>query len=141
MHVTSRGYPNNWPTISRATRKRAGYKCEACGVENGQTNPITGRLVVLAAAHLDQQPKNCDPDNLRALCQKCHAAYDAAMRHGPEGETYRAWGVAAPISRQTGQPDEWLAKLRRNDTDPCLSVLVREKMVEIEETGLAPVLH
>ena len=25
-------------------------------------------------------PKNCDPENLRALCQKCHNRYDAKHR-------------------------------------------------------------
>jgi hypothetical protein len=36
--------------------------------------------VVLTVAHLDHQPPNCDPANLRALCQRCHNAYDAPMR-------------------------------------------------------------
>ena len=36
--------------------------------------------VVLTVAHLDHQPENCDPDNLRAWCQRCHNAYDAPMR-------------------------------------------------------------
>ena len=33
--------------------------------------------VVLTIAHLDHHPENCDLDNLRALCQRCHLAYDA----------------------------------------------------------------
>ena len=32
--------------------------------------------IVLTIAHLDHQPENCNPDNLRALCQRCHLAYD-----------------------------------------------------------------
>jgi hypothetical protein len=32
--------------------------------------------IVLTIAHLDHQPENCDPSNLRALCQRCHLAYD-----------------------------------------------------------------
>ena len=36
--------------------------------------------VVLTVAHLDHQPENCAPDNLRAWCQRCHNAYDAPMR-------------------------------------------------------------
>jgi 5-methylcytosine-specific restriction endonuclease McrA len=36
--------------------------------------------VVLTVAHLDHQPENCDPANLRAWCQRCHNAYDAPMR-------------------------------------------------------------
>lgn len=38
-------------------------------------------VVVLTIAHLDDpDPMNCDPDNLAALCQKCHNGYDAPMR-------------------------------------------------------------
>lgn len=33
--------------------------------------------IVLTVAHLDHQPENCDPSNLRVWCQKCHLAYDA----------------------------------------------------------------
>lgn len=33
-------------------------------------------LVVLTVAHLDHQPENCQPENLRAWCQRCHLAYD-----------------------------------------------------------------
>lgn len=33
--------------------------------------------IVLTIAHLDHQPENCDPSNLKALCQRCHLRYDA----------------------------------------------------------------
>ena len=32
--------------------------------------------VVLAAAHLDHDPTNSKPRNLRALCQRCHMLHD-----------------------------------------------------------------
>lgn len=32
--------------------------------------------IVLTVAHLDHRPENCDPSNLRALCQQCHLRYD-----------------------------------------------------------------
>lgn len=34
--------------------------------------------IVLTIAHLDHQPENCDPSNLRALCQMHHLRHDAA---------------------------------------------------------------
>jgi hypothetical protein len=34
--------------------------------------------IVLTIAHLDHQPENCDPANLRALCQMHHLRHDAA---------------------------------------------------------------
>lgn len=33
--------------------------------------------IVLTIAHLDHTPENCDPVNLKALCQRCHLRYDA----------------------------------------------------------------
>ena len=33
--------------------------------------------VVLACAHLDHDPSNSDPHNLKALCQRCHMLHDA----------------------------------------------------------------
>jgi 5-methylcytosine-specific restriction endonuclease McrA len=32
--------------------------------------------VVLTIAHLDHTPENCAPENLQALCQRCHLRYD-----------------------------------------------------------------
>ena len=46
--------------------------------------------VVLTVAHLDHQPENCDRDNLRAWCQRCHNAYDAANRRKGIRERRRA---------------------------------------------------
>lgn len=43
----------------------------------GWGNPVK---VVLTVAHLDHMPENCDPQNLRAWCQRCHNRYDAPMR-------------------------------------------------------------
>jgi len=77
-------YPKDWPEISR--KKRAGGVCDGspqfpdCRARNGEPHPITGSKVVLTVAHLDHQPENCDPENLRAWCQRCHNAYDAPMR-------------------------------------------------------------
>lgn len=36
--------------------------------------------IVLTVAHLDHTPENCDPANLKALCQRCHNLYDGAHR-------------------------------------------------------------
>lgn len=33
-------------------------------------------VIVLTVAHLDHQPENCAPDNLAAMCQRHHLAYD-----------------------------------------------------------------
>lgn len=40
--------------------------------------------IVLTIAHLDHIPENCDPSNLRALCQRCHLTYDRGKGTAPE---------------------------------------------------------
>lgn len=35
--------------------------------------------IVLTIAHLDHTPENCRPENLKALCQRCHLRYDAKL--------------------------------------------------------------
>lgn len=52
----------------------APFRCQAL---DGLEHPETGSRVVLTIAHLDHTPENCDPENLRAMCQACHLAYDA----------------------------------------------------------------
>ena len=75
-------YPKNWKHIADSIRERAGNKCEGspdfpdCRAENGNHHPVTGSKVVLTVAHLDHQPENCAPENLRAMCQRCHLNYD-----------------------------------------------------------------
>ena len=94
-------YPANWSTeIRPAILDRAAGRCEClgeCGHDHAAENaaihpghmtngrciardrrghPVTGSRVVLTVAHLDHIPENCDPENLRAMCQRCHLAYD-----------------------------------------------------------------
>ena len=76
-------YPKNWKAISQAIRERAGDCCEGspaypdCRARNREPHPVTGSRVILTVAHLDHEPRHCEPDNLRAWCQRCHTTYDA----------------------------------------------------------------
>lgn len=80
-------YPPNWAEISLARREQAGWQCEWCGAKHKEPHPITGSKVVLTVAHLgtplpDGTPvskydtMDCRPENLAALCQRCHLRYD-----------------------------------------------------------------
>lgn len=82
-------YPSDWPEISHRIRfERAGGRCECQGECGRRTDSgrcpnthtgiayDTGSRVLLTTAHLDYTPENCDPDNLRAMCQGCHLHYD-----------------------------------------------------------------
>lgn len=105
-------YPLDWKQIRRDILERAGDKCEFCGVKNhamgfrdadGNFNKLNtsnygdaeyptgnGIYIVLTIAHLDHDPTNNDPANLRALCQRCHNRYDAKHRQANARKTRRA---------------------------------------------------
>jgi 5-methylcytosine-specific restriction endonuclease McrA len=46
--------------------------------------------IILTVAHLDHQPENCAPENLKAWCQRCHNRYDIAERRKGIQERARA---------------------------------------------------
>lgn len=69
-------YPPDWQEIRARILVRANGRCERCGAVNYEPHPITGSRVVLTIAHLDHDPTNCADDNLLALCQRDHLAYD-----------------------------------------------------------------
>ena len=83
-------YPSDWPALSLLIRQLALWQCQECGAGNGEPHPLTGSRVVLTVAHLDHTPENCQPENLRAWCQKCHNTYDAPMRRRGIRERERA---------------------------------------------------
>jgi hypothetical protein len=106
--------------------RRANNKCEVCGVlnysegfwidnkfatvttilnqlnETGKTQiddlpmEIKSIKIVLTVAHLDHNPQNCDYNNLKAMCQRCHNRYDARHR--------------AKIRKLTGFKDQLIIK-------------------------------
>lgn len=77
-------YPSNWKDIRKQILLRAHNCCEFCGRANHTMvlNEKTGKTVkvVLTIAHLNHTPEDCRPENLRALCQRCHNQYDAKHR-------------------------------------------------------------
>lgn len=119
MPMDRRRYPTDWPAISRAARERAGWRCEQCGAPHGELvvrdrrDPAAWRpfdcyadadsddaglrvvRIVLTVAHLDHDPRNCDPANLRAWCQRCHLAYDAELHRRNAAATRRRKRLAA----------------------------------------------
>jgi len=77
MPIDYKEYPPDWIEISRRIRfERARNKCEWCGAENYEPHPVTKSKVVLTVAHLNHEKMDCRDENLAALCQRCHLAYD-----------------------------------------------------------------
>ena len=100
MPVDYRRYPANWKQISLERRKAANWHCEWCGAANGKPHPETGSTVVLTVAHLgvthadgrpgDKHDKHdTRPENLAALCQRCHLNYDRDDHIAHAAETRR----------------------------------------------------
>jgi hypothetical protein len=98
-----RRYPADWTAISRRIRfERAAGRCECvgecgrgthegrCPNRHGEPAYGTGSQVVLTTAHLDHTPENCDPGNLRAMCQGCHLHYDRDHHRETAAATRRA---------------------------------------------------
>lgn len=90
-------YPANWGEIRREILDRARDCCEECGALNYQPHPVTGSKVVLTIAHLDHTPENCDQNNLRAWCQKCHNSYDAPHRAAGRRRRKREANLELPL--------------------------------------------
>lgn len=64
--------------------------------EPGDHAPVQGydvalRIVriVLTVAHLNHQPEDCRPENLKHLCQRCHNRYDREHRRKNAAATIR----------------------------------------------------
>jgi 5-methylcytosine-specific restriction endonuclease McrA len=82
-------YPRYWDRISLYVRKRAGWKCEWCGVAQGTVVEGAKRpyKIVLTVAHIGvpypdgragnpHDKMDTRRENLVALCQPCHLRFD-----------------------------------------------------------------
>lgn len=61
-------YPANWPDVSEARKRSAGYRCEGCGTV---LNLRGSRF--LHVHHRNGEKHDCRESNLAVLCIRCHA--------------------------------------------------------------------
>jgi 5-methylcytosine-specific restriction endonuclease McrA len=84
------GYPKNWKAISAEIIKRSGGQCECtgecalhrgkrCVEKNGHKAKWANGKIVLTVAHRNHYPPDCRPENLMALCNRCHLRYDTML--------------------------------------------------------------
>lgn len=74
-------YPSDWNKIAMEIKEEAGWCCECCGkpcYKPGQK--IRTRRKVLTVHHLNLIPEDCRPDNLVAVCGRCHLQYHREAR-------------------------------------------------------------
>lgn len=117
MPIIRARYPKNWKAIAEQVKTEANWCCEQCGrpcqklgepsaeffarVQQWRSNfiplefAVAPRRYLLTVAHLDQVPKNCDRENLKALCTGCHLNYDRHFR-----------------SKQRALKREWFGQIR-----------------------------
>lgn len=63
-------YPNKWTnSLKEIIRKRDGYVCQLCGI---QQDELKGKFSRLDVHHIDYNKYNIDPINLITLCRHCH---------------------------------------------------------------------
>lgn len=79
-----------WPSLEPISYREAREFAEAQNTEDG----VDGDghryfVIVLTVAHLDHNPTNCKPSNLRAFCQRCHLAYDQQLHQQNSYRTRR----------------------------------------------------
>lgn len=103
MPIDRSRYPTNWEELSLSIKTAANWHCQKCNRpcrKPGETWPkFWSRIVsdcwdgiallpelrkpqryTLTTAHIDQNPGNNEPENLRALCAPCHLAHDLPFR-------------------------------------------------------------
>lgn len=56
------------PTARKYIAEERGYKCEVCGLCDWQNKRIT-----LHVDHINGDPSNDHPSNLRLICPNCHS--------------------------------------------------------------------
>lgn len=109
MPIDYRKYPKDWKAISRSIRDRSHGQCECageCGLHRDHPGPrrctemhnhpakwAKGK-VILTVAHLNHIESDCRPENLKAMCQRCHLRYDSKHHQANAAKTRRSKQLA-----------------------------------------------
>jgi RNase P subunit RPR2 len=91
-------YPEDWKTIAHNIKQSAQWTCQGCGRQCRITGEKLSDFILrafgnlpneawveaidhpkrfeLSVGHLDQNPQNNDPSNLKVMCTSCHLRHD-----------------------------------------------------------------
>jgi len=98
MPIDRSKYPANWDEIAVAIKDAAGWKCQYCSLQcrlPGEKFDTHRRT--LTVAHINHVEMDCRPENLVALCPRCHLAYDQTRKVMQRLAKSRIKSVAAEI--------------------------------------------
>lgn len=66
-------YPENWKEIALQKKKSVDWICEDCGKQCRKPGEkFDTHKRTLTVHHMNGNPADCSPENLRALCAPCH---------------------------------------------------------------------
>lgn len=93
------GEGQHWPSLTPISYQEAREFADHNNSENDGRDAEGNRwlVIVLTVAHLDHDPRNCDPSNLKALCQRCHLRYDVEHHGQTAAQTRRQGKVVADL--------------------------------------------
>ena len=95
MPMRKDAYPPDWDSIARAVKESAKWRCQDCGKQCRRPGePFDTHKRTMSVAHLDHNPQNCEVENLRGWCSKCHLAYDLKHHMRNAARTRRAKRIA-----------------------------------------------
>src|SRR5689334_20374055 len=106
MPMRRDAYPPDWDAIALALKEAADWRCQDCGMqcrrpgEPFDTHRRTMSVHHVGAPHADGTPgdphdkRDCRPENLLALCARCHLLRDLPIHVQHAAETRRAKRIA-----------------------------------------------
>lgn len=96
-HAIGYRYQGEFVYMPGALRDAGAKVGDVIACADGSTIKII--RIVLTIAHMDHTPENCQPENLKALCQRCHLAYDAEHHAQTAHATRRSRLAVADLFR------------------------------------------
>ena len=86
-------YRGELKRVERSTMRRylsedRGYNCEVCNISDWQ-----GKVITLHVDHINGDPSNDRPDNLRLICPNCHSQTEF-LGGGNKGRGRGSLGIA-----------------------------------------------